>query len=130
MAHIPIRELVVETSTPLGLARMRAISRVKTPIFAFVDDDVEISSNWFQELSKHMGSGVGAVQGELLTFGLGAKFDEAVNKTIPKRIEALKLGDNGMTHNTIIRTDLVRDWKPSREDLGAMEDLEINQCCF
>ena len=47
---IPENRLIVETSTPLALARMRAIQRVKTEWFAFIDDDVEISVSWYKTL--------------------------------------------------------------------------------
>ena len=40
--RLPAHSVIVETSTPLGLARMRAIRRVSTEWFVFLDDWVLI----------------------------------------------------------------------------------------
>jgi glycosyltransferase involved in cell wall biosynthesis len=126
LEFIPINKLIVETSKPLAYARMRAIHRVESEWFAFIDDDVEIDKEWFDTLTKYIGTNVGAVQGILLVKGLGKKWDEALNKT-KRGIMELKLGQRGFTHNTIIRTDLVKDWIPSRKDLSSYEDFEISR---
>lgn len=122
--YIPINKLIVETSKPLALARMKAIKKVTTDIFAFIDDDVEIDENWFNVLIPYIiKKDVGAVQGILSIKGLGIKWDNALRKDkVESRV--LKIGDRGFTHNTLIKTDLVRDWIPPK-DLSAWEDYDL-----
>lgn len=124
LSYLPLRKLIVETSSPLGLARMRAINKVETDWFVFIDDDVFLGPKWFNQLSKLASSDIGVVQGAMHNIGLG-HWDQIGNRPItPYRLE---LGDRGFTHNTLIRTDLVRDWKPSHPELSAWEDYEITQ---
>lgn len=123
---IPENRLIVETSTPLALARMRAIQRVKTEWFAFIDDDVEISVSWYKTLKPYMDKpDIGAVEGILLTKGLGKPWDDALNDA-PRQTTELHIGDRGFTHNTLIRTRLVRDWKPP-PFVSAYEDYLLTQ---
>lgn len=128
--QIPIGKLIVETSKPLGQARQKAIAQVSTEWFAFVDDDVQIlSQQWFETLSKYAKGNVGAVEGIMSDYGRG-KLDPYFNAQKRRenaQIQSLKMGDRGYTHNTLIRTDLVKDWVPSRDDLSAYEDYEITQ---
>lgn len=130
LEYIPLNRLIIERSKPLGLARMRAIQKVSTEWFTFIDDDVVILPKWFESLEKFIDNDVGAIQGIMRFYGLGNGFDKEIFQwTLKnnKKIKALGLGERGFTHNTLIRTDLVRDWKPSREDLSAYEDYELTQ---
>ncbi|MDH5439027.1 MAG: glycosyltransferase, partial [Candidatus Bathyarchaeota archaeon] len=117
------------TSKPLALARMRAIQKVTTEWFAFVDDDVQIGPDWYKQVSAYITPGVGAVCGRMTERGLGSSWDKAVNEQIRRirQVTELRRGERGYTHNTLLRTDLVRDWRPSRDDLEAYEDYEITQ---
>ncbi len=127
--NLPLANLIVETSKPLGWARKRAIEKVDTDWFAFIDDDVEIDEKWYQTLLPYtFNDEVGAVQGELRVKGLGEKWDKAINGTTEKKISYRADPESvGHTHNTLIRTPVVRDWVPSRKDLHFFEDYEITQ---
>jgi glycosyltransferase involved in cell wall biosynthesis len=126
MEFIPINNLIIETSTPLALARMRSIQKVETEWFAFIDDDVEIDENWFETLKAYtQGTKVGAIQGMLLVKGLGGKWDQALN-SIGRYAHDIKLGNRGFTHNTLIRTEIVKDWIPP-QNLSAYEDYVLTQ---
>ena len=129
LEHLPICNLIVETSSPLALARMRAIQKVETEWFAFIDDDVEINREWFKDGSRYVQDRVGAVEGITKIKGLGMKWDDALNsgRMIKRRVSELRIGERGLTHNTLIKTSLVKDWKPSRSDLTTYEDYEITQ---
>ncbi len=130
MNHIPLNKLIIERTKPLGLARMRAIQKVSTEWFAFIDDDVAILPNWFESLAKFIDKDIGAIQGIMREYGLGDNLDKELllfNIRNNKKKRALNIGERGFTHNTLIRTDLVKDWKPSREDLSAFEDYELTQ---
>lgn len=124
--NIPLNNLIIETSTPLALARMRAIQKVKTEWFAFVDDDVDINEAWFEKLEEHThGENIGAIQGMLLVKGLGEKWDQALNN-VERQVHELKLGNRGLTHNTLMRTEIVKDWIPP-PNLSAYEDYLLTQ---
>ena len=130
LKYIPLNKLIIEKSKPLGLARMRAIQKVSTEWFAFIDDDVSILPKWFESLSKFIDEDVGAIQGIMRNYGFGGDLDKELflwELKNNKKIKSLKIGERGFTHNTLIRTDLVRDWKPSRKDLSAFEDYELTQ---
>lgn len=123
-----MNRLIVETSAPLGQARARAIKGVETEWFAFIDDDVYITENWFPQLSKHLNANAGAVQGAMWYVGLNKGWSEIYNRDRrPSAASKLKLGERGKTHNTLIRTELVRDWRPSIHDLSSWEDYAISQ---
>lgn len=126
--NAPINKVIVEKSEPLGLARMRAIQKVETEWFAFIDDDVQLTETWFNTISQFCQHDVGAIQGRMYIKGLGKEWDKDVNAfERSKGIQKLHLKERGYTHNTLIRTKLVKDWKPSRADLSAWEDYEITQ---
>lgn len=123
--NIPVNKIIIETSSPLAMARARAIQKVSTPWFAFIDDDILIGKKWFREVSAYAKQPhVGSVCGRTKEIGLGKSWDKAKNteQFFPKE---LKMGDWGYTHNTLIKTSLVKDWTPSKLDLSALEDYEI-----
>ncbi|MDH5687533.1 MAG: glycosyltransferase [Candidatus Bathyarchaeota archaeon] len=129
LEYLPVNHLIVETSKPLALARMRAIQKVTTEWFAFIDDDVRIGPDWYKQVSTRVMPRVGAVCGRMTERGLGVSWDKAVNEQTGRirQVTELRRGERGYTHNTLLRTALVRDWMPSRDDLEAYEDYEIAQ---
>jgi glycosyltransferase involved in cell wall biosynthesis len=129
LEFVPANTIVIETSRPLAMARMRAIKKVQAEWFAFIDDDVEIKEGWFQHLWKFVEDDIGAIAGCMDEYGLGERWDRVKSEFRRKKskIRFLKKEERGWTHNTLIRTKVVKDWKPSREDLEAFEDYELTQ---
>lgn len=120
--HIPINNLIVEDSKPIGIARMNAIKKVETEIFAFIDDDVIISESWLAGLPPFMDrEEVGAAWGTIRNEGLGI-FDRSYAAIVP--YGELKKGDRFNTNNSLIKTRLVKDWKPTI-GLNCYEDLDL-----
>jgi len=129
-----VNDIIIETSKPLGYARMQAIRKVKTEYFLFIDDDVFIPDfdKWFKDLVDNLSSDIGAVQGRELVKGLGKKWDEAINafisSTSSKVVEVSRhKWGRGYTNNTLLKTELVKDWKPSNKKLEAFEDIELTK---
>lgn len=123
---IPLNNLIIERSKPLALARKRSIDKVSTEFFSFIDDDVKIDKTWFETIIPYTEKPeIGAIQGNLLIEGLGDKWDSVLNArtVLPQE---LKIGERGCTHNTLIKTDLVKDWIPP-SNLSAWEDYSITQ---
>lgn len=126
-----VNNIIIETSKPLGFARFNAIQKVSTKWFAFIDDDILIPDieAWFSILTSYIASDVGAVEGIVLIKGLGDQWDKAINSLSPRKpveVPRSKWG-RGYTHNTLIKTDLVKDWKPSSIKLEVLEDLELTK---
>jgi glycosyltransferase involved in cell wall biosynthesis len=122
LEYIPVNKVIIETSEPIGIARMKAIQMVTTPIFAFIDDDIIISENWFNGLMPFMDNKkVGAVWGTITNKGLGI-FDKAYGAIIP--YGELRKHDRFNTNNSLIKTELVKDWKPTI-GLNCYEDLDL-----
>ena len=125
--HVPLANLIVETSSPLGLARQKAIQNVSTEWFAFVDDDVELFPNWYKTLSEKIDHSIGAISGYLMDCGYGDEVDSCIAQQKTEFID-YRLGERWTgTHHGLIRTELVKDWEPSRPDLSSWEDYEITQ---
>jgi hypothetical protein len=126
---LPVNKLIVERSAPLLEARWRAIQRVETEWFLFLDDDVLLCDGWFEEALKYMRDEcVGAIQGREFIYGFGEKWDSALNRfRWSKPDREYRLGDRGTCVNTLIRTEAVKDWNPPRLNLNAYEDFLITQ---
>ncbi len=50
---IPVHDIIIETSAPLGPARERAIQRAQTERFVWLDDDVFLPVNWYDTVIKY-----------------------------------------------------------------------------
>jgi len=125
IGNIPVANVIIETSSPLGVATMHAFRKVQTEFFVSFDDDVIIPNNWFEQVSKFMDSNVAAVDGYLRVRGLG-NFDVAINRRLPTTPHMLKYGERPFgLWNAICRRDVFIDWQPSTPELSAWEDYEL-----
>ena len=132
---IPVNDVIVETSTPLAKARQRAIARVTTDWFVFLDDDIILPDDWWKRIYE-VGwayrvfmprfEHIGATQGTAIPRGLGFDYDLAFRKHFSNLPAVQELNGNSRmyTHNTLIRTEAVRDWNPP-DDLEAYEDYHM-----
>lgn len=121
-------------------ARIDLIQRVKTEFFLFLDDDIIYPKGLLKLLYGYMLHGskvyikkydltlptlpIGAVQGSISTYGLGDKWDSALNKTsldIP-----IINADRLFGSNMLIKTSLVKDWKPNL-NLSGCEDWDLTR---
>ena len=103
-------------------ARERGIKEAETEWFMFADSDVILCRDWFKKAEKYMNSDVGAVWGLNLDIIPNVK-----NKLFLKSLalvarECFNL--RGGMHDTLIRTDLVKDIRIP-EQLHAYEDAYI-----
>jgi hypothetical protein len=122
LENIPMNKLIVETSTPIGLARKRAIEQVTTRLFAFIDDDMIIGKYWFETMYLYIQMpDVGAVFGISQGSGFGP-FSKYFSESQP--FKELKFGDRLFTNDTLIKTNLVKDWNPTY-GINWCEDLDI-----
>jgi len=115
----------------LGRARRIAIKQVETPLFAFIDSDIEIPAGWTATMLSHAPEGFGAV--ESLPINVPMRGEEKVTATHNratitryKKITSLKdRTSRGFTGATILQTDLLKDI--IIPDLPCCEDWVITQ---
>jgi glycosyltransferase involved in cell wall biosynthesis len=103
-----------------GCARQKAIGKVKTDWFMFVDSDVLLCEGWFDRVKKFMRDGVGAVWGiEIWSVLRKSRFLKQFERITMKIFES-----RGGTHDLLVRTKAVEGMAipPS---LHTYEDLYI-----
>lgn len=98
---------VIQDGGTRGKARQKAIPRVKTEWFMFVDSDVILCDGWFEKAKKLIKDNVGAIWGiEIWSVLRRTKilglFERMTMKIFEKR---------GGTHDLLVRTEAVRDIK-------------------
>jgi glycosyltransferase involved in cell wall biosynthesis len=86
-------------------ARQKGINQVKTEWFMFVDSDAILCKDWFKKAEKHLGQNVGAVWGIEVWSTIQNPVLLKTFLWITRKIFDLR----GGTHDTLIRTDLVKD---------------------
>lgn len=109
---------IYQTNANLASARRIGITHVDTRYFAFIDDDIEVSEGWFAELISLIKSGkqIGAIQGSARYYvdyiekasACAQKFELSLRK-----IHTREITGRGLTNNTIIMTEIVKDFNPS-----------------
>lgn len=118
--------VVKHSKENLARARMIGISLVDTEYFVFVDSDVELPVGWFKQMLPYVDNNVGAChdQGYVPQLAIISKLYEwhgldkkLVRDVTPKNASRYR----GCTHSTIVKTSVVKDWKPST-NLSAYED--------
>jgi glycosyltransferase involved in cell wall biosynthesis len=124
---------VIKSNERLGVSRKLGIELVDTDFFAFVDSDTELCYGWFKRIISHIDPKTGAIQGIIAdTFepfrawinwsrNIQARFKEIYRKRILVVTAENPVLLRGATHNTLVRTCLVKDWRPCAV-VSAMED--------
>ncbi|MBA7493358.1 hypothetical protein ES702_03916 [subsurface metagenome] len=107
---------------PLSYARIELIKKVKTALFLFLDDDILYPKGHLKLLTSYFNEDVGAVQGSLISYGLGEKWDIALQKNTLKTIKSD--ADRLFGSNMLIRLSLVEDWNPPL-NLSGCEDWDL-----
>lgn len=122
LEYVPTNNLIIENISPVGLARQKCISQVKTSIFAFIDDDIIIDKYWFNMLYQFIkDENIGAVWGITSAKGFGRFSKYSYDKV---ELKEIKYGERFNTSNCLIKTELVKDWIPTY-GLNCYEDLDI-----
>ena len=112
--------LVIQDNGTRATARQKGIEQVETEWFMFVDSDAVLCKGWFKKAEKHMRQDVGAVWGIEVWSTIKNPAILKLFLWITRKIFDLR----GGTHDTLIRTDVVRDIKIP-EVLHVFEDAYI-----
>jgi glycosyltransferase involved in cell wall biosynthesis len=112
-------------------ARQLGIENVKTPIFLFLDSDIILPEDWFEDALPYFDNdNVGALWGYTIPIKPEAveynkKLQQIYN--IDDKETRLKYASRrGLTHDTLIRAEAVRDIKIP-EELHVLEDHYIRK---
>ena len=97
--------LVIQDKGNRATARQKGINQVKTEWFMFVDSDAVLCKNWFKKAEKHLGENVGAIWGIEVWSTIQNPAILKIFLLVTRKIFDLR----GGTHDTLIRTDLVKD---------------------
>ena len=101
-------------------ARQKGIQHVQTEWFIFIDSDVVLSKNWFQKAIANISPNVGAIWGTEVWSTIENPDVLKLYLVVTRKIFEVR----GGTHDTLIRTSLVKDIKiPVR--LHVYEDAYI-----
>lgn len=101
-------------------ARQKGIAEVNTEWFLFVDSDVVLCDGWFQKAQQYVNDGVGAVWGTEVWSTIESPATMKLFLLLTRKIFEVR----GGTHDTLIRTDLVKDIKIPKK-LHVYEDAYI-----
>jgi len=126
----------------LARNRMIGIGLVDTEYFVFMDDDLELPKGWFERVTSHIDNRVGAIHEGVIWAGRECMDNSLLNRLISDKwmqaslsftqhrmvimditldniLESIGFAQGG---HTIVKTDVVRDWKPSSH-ISAAEDI-------
>jgi glycosyltransferase involved in cell wall biosynthesis len=123
LEHDTLWDIVVIENEGLGHARALGISFVRTPWFCFVDADVVLSYEWYLGMRLDLmlflqDFEIGAICGRL--------YRNKAHLRYLSRFEYVFETDRMFTHNTMIRTELVKDWRPP-SGTNAWEDHHLTK---
>ncbi len=125
---LPVHCLLTSSLRGRGKARQNLIQRVDMDWFAFVDTDVRLRPNWWQEVSKTVRNDTGAVEG-LWSYALYDRRVDDYARAMLRLTRFLRRRgwterlDRAFTGDTLIRTDAVRSIRIP--DLPLYEDEYI-----
>jgi glycosyltransferase involved in cell wall biosynthesis len=97
--------LLVQDRGSRATARQKGIGQVKTEWFMFVDSDVVLCEGWFNKAEKYVGKNVGAIWGIEVWSTIQNPAMLKMFLWITRKIFDLR----GGTHDTLVRTGLVKD---------------------
>ncbi len=112
-------EIIMDHGTR-ATARQKGIERVTAEWFMFVDSDVVLCRDWYKKAQRYIQPDVGAVWGIEVWSTITNPKTLRLFLTTTRRIFEVR----GGTHDTLIRTSLVRDIKIPAE-LHVFEDAYI-----
>jgi glycosyltransferase involved in cell wall biosynthesis len=112
--------LMIQDKGTRATARQKGIDHVKTEWFMFVDSDAVLCKDWFKKAEKHLGQKVGAIWGIEVWSTIHNSAILKIFLLVTRKIFDLR----GGTHDTLIRTDLVKDIKIPKI-LHVFEDTYI-----
>ena len=101
-------------------ARQKGIADVNTEWFLFVDSDVVLCNDWFKKAQRYIDSNVGAVWGTEIWSTIGSSVTMGIFLRITRKIFEVR----GGTHDTLIKTELVKDIQIPKK-LHVYEDAYI-----
>lgn len=112
--------LVFQDNGNRATARQKGISKVETEWFVFVDSDAVLCKEWFKKAEKLLNQNVGGLWGIEIWSTIQSSTVLKLFLLITRKIFDLR----GGTHDTLVRTDLVKDIEIPKK-LHVFEDAFV-----
>ncbi|MEM3828414.1 MAG: glycosyltransferase [Conexivisphaerales archaeon] len=127
----PNVEIIDDSHGNRATARQKGIDAVETEWHVHVDSDVILCKNWFKKAWKHVKEDVGAIWGvaipiEKHTYNIAYAMSKFYRLPIRDMLVKQMRSERCMTHDTLFKTELVKDVKIPR-DLHIWEDDYIGR---
>jgi glycosyltransferase involved in cell wall biosynthesis len=113
---------VISVKGTRAMAREEGIAQVATKWFMFADSDVILSKDWYKKAQHYINKNVGAVWGTEIWSTIKTISTLKLFLIVTRKVFEVR----GGTHDTLIRTDLVRDIKIPKK-LHVFEDAYIKE---
>jgi glycosyltransferase involved in cell wall biosynthesis len=114
--------ILIQDHGTRGSARQKAIERVQTEWFMFVDSDVVLCKDWFKKAVRYIGDDVGAIWGIDVPGDVKGKLMMKVLQWMERRVFDIR----GGCHDILVRSDAVKDIKIPKQ-LHTLEDAYIKE---
>ncbi len=127
----PTVHIIDDSNGTRASARQIGIESVETDWHIMVDSDVILSKDWFSKAWEHVDDSVGAIWGAAVPaekhfFNIDYAMSKLYRKSIRELLVKQMRSQRCMMHDTLIRTETVRDIKIPR-NLHIWEDDYIGQ---
>jgi hypothetical protein len=123
---VPVNKLIIDSETsPLGRAREKVISKVSTPRFMFLDDDVYLTQNYYAELTRHWRKNTGWLEGWAIPSRPEWFHEWMLSRFNRAHLKKICYNGRGFCCATIVETNALSDWRSPR-DLEYYEDLSMS----
>ena len=132
VSRYPRVEIIDDTGGTRATARQKGIEAVETELHLHVDSDVILCRNWFDKAVKYFDrEDVGAVWGVAIpiephTYNIVKAMSKFYRMPIRDMLVRQMRSERFMTHDTLFRTELLKDIKIPR-DLHIWEDEYIGR---
>lgn len=100
---------IIKDNGTRATSRQKGIKWVKTDWFMFVDSDIVLCKNWFKKAQKQIKDNIGAIWGLNIDVVPGVKDKWFIR--LQSFVANYCFSIRGGTHDTLIRTKIVRDIK-------------------
>jgi len=131
LEKMPNVEIIDDSKGNRATARQKDIEAVETEWHLHVDSDVILCKGWFTKASKYISDDVGAIWGvaipiEPYTFNIVYAMSKFYRMPIREMFVRQMCSERCMTHNTLFRSELLKDIKIPK-DLRIWEDDYIGR---
>lgn len=107
-----INKKIIQANASRGKAREIGVGEVETDFFAFVDSDVILSDEWYENIITHLWPNTGAIEGNV--------------RSREGTVQKIRQNDRAYTNCTLVRTESIKGINIP-EEITVYEDQYIRR---